>query len=310
MAEEKEKTDDNLIGPIICLGHSKPIPYLHYSSITPDGYFLISACIDKKPMLREGITGDWIGSFLGHKGAVWSARLNHDATLAVTAAGDFSSKLWNSITGEEIFSLSHNHVVKTGCFSADSRVVLTGGKEKKVRIFDVRNPSADPTVLVLGAPIQQILATSDPNLMVCCGEEKGISVIDLRTAQVERVLDTPAPVKYLSLSADQRILSCTSGNNLLFFDATTFSLNKSFATPQESLCVAYHPQSGKILTGCETDELCHVYDYSSEQEIATNKGHHAAVVCVDFAPDGSAYATGSNDGTVRIWDERAVNTAQ
>ncbi|GJM98053.1 hypothetical protein PR202_ga15028 [Eleusine coracana subsp. coracana] len=61
--------------PLVCHGHSRPVVDLFYSPVTPDGYFLISASKDTNPMLRNGETGDWIGTFQGHKDEVITLHL-------------------------------------------------------------------------------------------------------------------------------------------------------------------------------------------------------------------------------------------
>lgn len=78
--------------PIVCPGHTRPLAELQFCSCD-DRTFLISACHDRMPMVRDGLTGDWIGTFAGHKGAVWSCRMDPKGVLAATASGDFSVKV-------------------------------------------------------------------------------------------------------------------------------------------------------------------------------------------------------------------------
>ena len=41
-------------------------------------------------MLREW-TGDWVGTFIGHKGAVWSSKISRDTSKAASASADFTA---------------------------------------------------------------------------------------------------------------------------------------------------------------------------------------------------------------------------
>lgn len=147
--------------PLTCSGHTRPVVDLAFSGITDKGYFLISACkgilkkleqgftrlnicylTDGKPMMRQGETGDWLGTFEGHKGAVWGVALSNDATRAASGAADFIAKVWDAVSGEEIHSFQHQHIVKCVAFSPDGNTLATGSNEKLLRIYDLRNPSA------------------------------------------------------------------------------------------------------------------------------------------------------------------------
>ncbi|KAF2454200.1 WD40-repeat-containing domain protein [Lineolata rhizophorae] len=141
--------------PLTCHGHSRPVTHLSFSFLDDASsaaaaaenptYYLISACKDNNPMLRDGVTGDWIGTFIGHKGAVWQARLSSDASLAATGSADFSAKVWDTHSGEGLCTLAHNHIVRAVAFPPSvgrPTTLATGGPEKKLRVFDLSRATA------------------------------------------------------------------------------------------------------------------------------------------------------------------------
>jgi WD40 repeat protein len=56
-------------------------------------------------------------------------------------------KIWDTYTGAALHSFPHNHIVRSVALAPTSSHLLTGGQEKKVRIFDLGRPDAEPDLL-------------------------------------------------------------------------------------------------------------------------------------------------------------------
>lgn len=292
--------------PLICSGHSRPVPELSYSPITPDGTFLISACLDGKPMLRNGETGDWIGTFVGHKGAVWSASLNTNVTRAITGSADYTAKLWDCLSGEELHSFTHERIIKTVNFAKDGTRILTGGQDKILRIFDLSKMDAEPQKLEGHTqPIKIALWSADDNLLFSAGGESEFKVWDTRTWTVVKTVPTKMPLSSLELSLDKKHITTAAGKEVCFFDLDTFSNVKSFTLSNELNSASLSPDRSTFVIG-GTDFWVRVYDFTTGKEQEILKGHHGPVHCVRFAPDGATFASGSEDGTIRLWQSGDV----
>ncbi|XP_067676124.1 serine-threonine kinase receptor-associated protein-like [Haliotis asinina] len=294
--------------PLTCSGHTRPVVYLNFSDITPYGYFSISACKDGKPMLRQGDTGDWIGTFEGHKGAVWGATLNRDATRAATGAADFTAKLWDAEKGEEIHSFAHKHIVKCVDFSADSNFLLTGTQEKNLRIFDLLKPEAEPRVLSgHTANVRSALFTKGDKSIISISDDKTVRLWDVSSGTEVRKIDLPAQPSSLELARDGSVFLVTHGHKTCFFNSDTFDSVREYESPAPVNSSSLHPSKNIFVSGGE-DFKMYKYDYETGEELESFKGHFGPVHCVRFSPDGELYASGSEDGTLRLWQTTVGKT--
>lgn len=269
-------------------------------------------------MLRDGLTGDWIGTFIGHKGAVWSARLSDDATLAATGSADFSAKVWDTFTGEVLHTLQHNHIVRAVAFPPQERpqVLATGGMEKKLRIFDLSRtsssvqspgeggpngnshaPLADPPSYEIGAgehqgAIKSIIWSRDPNIVITAADDKKIRWWDLRARACIASYDIEGLPGSCELNAGVNgdpsgIISVAAGKNIYFFEGgRPGQLIKHIRTEREVASVALNGEAKRFVTGCPNDTWVHVWDFETERELETGRGHHGPVWTTCFSPDG------------------------
>lgn len=302
--------------PIVCPGHTRPLAEVQFCAIQNEDEsrtFLLSACHDKMPMMRCGITGNWIGTFKGHKGAVWSCRLDPAGYLAATASGDFSVKVWDAITGQDLKTFPHKHIVKTVEFSGDSKWLATGGHEGILRIFDLQNMDKEP-IMVKQLENEKVNITKclwlDESTVMAGASDGKIRFWQNATtspvlSQTVTVDSSIRDVELVTLSGNKRILVVAAGKKVSFFDLNDpkNKLLKCYNMPihfREEGGASLHPSGTKFVAG-GSDLWVRVFDYESGEELECLKGHHGPIRCLRYSPDGKTFATGSEDGTIRIW---------
>jgi serine-threonine kinase receptor-associated protein len=304
--------------PIVCPGHTRPLAELQYLSIPSENRnLLMSACHDKMPMIRDGKSGNWIGSFQGHKGAVWSCQMDPSGNLAATASGDFSAQVWDAITGQSLIEMPHQHIVKSCVFSPDSKRLATGGKEGLLRIFDLTkllldksSPEAKSASVQLNqaAPITKVAWMGLTQILVACADGK-IYLWDVTSSDgtLAHTFDTKQTSEIRDLdvtsAAGKLVMTVAAGNKVYFWDLNAKEFLKEYAMPihfKDEGGAALHPSGKKFVAG-GSDLWVRVFDFETGEELECHKGHHGPIRCVRYSPDGTLYATGSEDGTIRLW---------
>jgi len=260
-------------------------------------------------MLRNGETGDWIGTFEGHKGAVWSCILNTPALLAATGSADFTARVWDAVSGEEKAQFQHKHIVRSVRFGDKREVLTTGGEEKLIRLYDLEKTDSDPTELPTAPGNIRCLAwcQNDDIILSSSMDCKGVTVWDLKAKNAAvKTLETLEPVACIEVSADGSWITTADGSTVRFWDATTFAPIKEVDVGFDIGAASLNEQKDKFVVG-GSDMSVRQFEYATEAELECNRKHHGPVHTVQFAPRGLTYASGSEDGTIRIWESAMTN---
>lgn len=201
--------------------------------------------------------------------------------------------------------------------------------EKKLRIFDLSelaasSPGQQATIPasagfeiaegVHTSSIKFICWTNDSNTIVTASD-KTLRWLDLpsRACIREEVLDGEIKsCEFVSLSPEyaspsdigggKPVLSVAAGKSVYFWggdkamdELKRIKLSYSIAS------VALDVKGRKFVVGEEPGTWAKVIRYDDEVEIDTHKGHHGPIWSIAFSPDGKLYATGSEDGTIKLW---------
>lgn len=144
-------------------GHEKSITTVKYNA---DGDLLFTASKDHRPTVWYSDTGDRLGTFSPHGGAVWDLDPNWDSTYLVTACADFRARLFEITTGEYVAQMIHKGVVRSVKWGDGSQRFVTAADPFTSRdlgtisVYNFPSPE-DLTEGMLYAPVRSILPFID-----------------------------------------------------------------------------------------------------------------------------------------------------
>jgi WD40 repeat protein len=140
-----------------------------------------------------------------------------------------------------------------------------------------------------------VIAPDRSSLALVRGAE--VAIWDLDSVTCRTPLAIPTTTYEVALAAGGRIMATATEAGIRVVRTDTGE--QISYLPGHALRLALHPE-GHILAAVY-DRAINIYRVADGALLARATGHTDTITCLDFAPDTRHLASGSRDGTVRLW---------
>jgi WD40 repeat protein len=222
-----------------------------------------------------------------------------DSLTIVTGSLDGTAALWDVVTARKIKQFKVGFPVRRVYYLSRINGILTWSEDKTLRVWDleanlVREIPDVHLPVALSSGGTEVAALSADNRPMRIDLEslekakKGLSIKSEEFVGFSEKLDTVYTIK--GNTRIQRWSALTGRNEGSLRDlGLKITVLKPSALNQ------------RVIAGMETGEIM-IYVEGSGVNVATLRGHTAAVRALDSSPDSRYWISGSDDCTVRLWD--------
>ena len=323
---------------IIATGHTESVKTLAF---TADNTLLCSGASNGTVQIWNVQTRKELPSpALPHQDMTTALGFSSDATLFACHAADVTvmsegnttvsswatheeTRLWIMPTGDELTSLPHKALTVT--FSPDNKRLAVSTRQdgiqisdintgKKILSLDVENSYSRKLVF---SPDGKLLATNDGKLLTMNGDKISTQVWDINTQQKI----SPPDIKNasaLAFSPDSTLLALkhSAGIDVWRVAHTVMQKQKTiqYKDSRKPTKILLFSPDGKFLLGSRTtwlEYLITIWDVETGNDLETLSGHTKWIDTLVFSHDGKILASGSDDGTILLWDwEKIISKAK
>jgi len=310
--------------PLLLKGHTRPLTHIKYNR---EGDLLFTAAKDHSPCVWYAHNGERLGTYDGHNGSVWCVDVSWDTDRLLTGSSDTTCKLWQVETGKELFSFQHKAMVRSVGFSHGERMILTvqdSSFSQQATLFiynlkeDLKEQEEAPVRSMFEPEMkkQNVALWGNLNQTVISGGDDGaIRVWDVETGkQVNKITDHKKAVNSIQYSKDHTMfITASADHSAKLYDAKNYELLKTFTSDRPLNDAAISPLMNHVIIGGGQEAMnvtvtsakvghfeVDFYQLVYAEKLGSVKGHFGPVNTLAFNPDGKSYASGSEDGYIRL----------
>ncbi|QQS40520.1 MAG: WD40 repeat domain-containing protein [Acidobacteriota bacterium] len=272
---------------------------------SPDGRFLFSSSSGGKIFVWETATGKRVGELAGHSRSVSSLAISPDGSRLVSGGETGEVFLWSLADGTLERTLEcQKYGVRAVAFSPDGRLVSCGGAGDgiDIRIWDAEEGTLNGEFPGHGMPVRALEFSPSGRSLASSGGDS-VKLWDLDAMRESRTFeghDNYADTVAFSPDGGQ-LVSGSWDKTVRIWDVRTGTLKRVLSgLVNQVLSYAIAPNGKYLAVGGETGLT--VRDQTISHNTRQLAGHLRPVIALAFSPDSEVLASGSQDGSIGIWD--------
>ncbi|MGZ3415640.1 MAG: WD40 repeat domain-containing protein, partial [Isosphaeraceae bacterium] len=274
------------------------------AAFSPDGRVVVSGGVDGIGRVHDPVSRQLLATLVGHQQPITALDFSHDGTRLVTASGDRTARIWNPPSWyrkrtagssppswtSQVTLVGHKAWLKSAEFSPDGSLVLTGGSDRDVRVWDAQTGECLVTHVGNRGAVNAARFLSRGFLLASAGSDGTARVWTTGNVETPRLL-----LASHGTAPKDKAESTLPGHDAALRDV-------EFRPGKEGRYQALTTGADGVACLWEVSDLqIPMAAYSPLRRFEHPKPR-AALTDSAFSPDGEQVATASLDGTVRIWD--------
>jgi len=233
---------------------------------------------------------------------------NNDIEIDVVAGLDFdyeadkTPSTSDASQYETCYVTSHKAPCRAAAFDKQGTVIATGSVDASIKILDIDRMLAKSSIMSDG------ISASDQASQQQSAENHPV---------IRTLYDHADEITTLAFHPFEPILVSGSRDyTIKFFEYAKPSTKKAFKSIQEAeqiRCLSFHPNGDWLLVATQHPTL-RLYRVETSQCFVSsnpNDQHKLPVTSVEWSPNARIFATGSKDGSIKLWDgvsNKCINT--